>query len=151
MRRRRPAGNASSPAGSGVGPPSIQLPSVTYAISTDVHHIVAGTWAWESDAAPCSGLKQTFVVADDRKSMKIHHSEPIESANGKTTSVTDYVVERSSPLMLHTYIPDETRRTDTGEPVKWDLVVVARNRITWHRADWPEGAFTGMLRRCDAK
>ena len=82
--------------------------------------------------------------------MKIQHSEPIEKANGSKVSVTNYVIEGSAPGVLHTYIPDETRMTDRGEPVKWDLVVVARNRITWHRKDWPEGAYTRMLRRCEA-
>lgn len=130
---------------------SIEIPAPAVATSTDVHELVAGTWAWESTGSGCSGPTQTFVVADDRKSMEIHHSEPIERANGSMESVTRYVIERSSPLVLHTFIPDESRLTEAGEPVKWDLVVIGRNRLAWHRADWPEGSFTGMLRRCDTR
>lgn len=127
---------------------SLEVASSIPAISMDVHDIVEGTWAWESRDQPCSSDTQTFVVADDRQTMQIHHSEPITNSAGETRTVTDYVIEGTGPLLLHTYIPDETRLTDTGEPVKWDLVVIGRNRIAWHRADWPEGSYTGMLRRC---
>lgn len=118
-------------------------------VSTDIHDIVPGLWAWESREELCGGRTQRFVISPDRASMQIHHSEPIESATGDTTSVTDYVIEGSGPRVLHTYIPGETRLTDSGDPVKWDLVVIGRNRIAWHRADWPQGGYTGMLRRCE--
>ena len=128
---------------------SVELLGPLGARGTHAADIVPGTWAWETDPELCAGRTQRFVIADDRTSMQIHHSEPIESANGTTTSVTDYVIEGEAPGVLHTYIPGETRTTDDGTPVKWDLVVVGRNRIAWHRADWPEGALTRMLRRCE--
>lgn len=80
--------------------------------------------------------------------MFIHHSEPYETEDGEMRSVTPYVIEGDGPGVLHTFIPDETRLTDAGDPVKWDLVVVARNRLAWHRTDWPGGGLTKMLRRC---
>jgi len=129
---------------------SVQLPQ-TPASYADVFNLVPGTWAWESHGIPCKGPTQRFEVAPDHKHMKIHHSEPIDGFDGKKTSVTNYVIEGSGDGVLHTYIPDETRKTDAGDPVKWDLIVVARNRVAWHRADWPEGGLTGMLRRCPAQ
>jgi hypothetical protein len=118
-------------------------------LSVDPFDIVYGTWAWEHEnEEPCSALKQTFIISDNRKSMQIHHTPPIEDEDGSKISMTPYVIEGSSPRMLNTFIPTETRLTEDGKPVKWDLVVLARNRLAWHRADWPEGATTGMLRRC---
>ena len=119
------------------------------AASIDPFEIVPGTWAWDSEEQPCSsGRTQRFVIDEDGRTMQIHHSEPIEDEDGTTRTVTDYVIEGWTPLMLKTFIPNETRLTQAGDPVKWDLVVVGRNRIAWHRADWPAGALTRMLRRC---
>ena len=130
---------------------SVQLHAAPASIEYDIRTLAEGTWAWDRGPDPCSDLTQRFEIAEDGRSMKIHHSEPIESANGTTTSVTDYVVEGSSASALHTYIPGETRLDDNGQPVKWDLVLVGRNRLAWHRTDWPEGSLTGMLRPCPAE
>jgi hypothetical protein len=127
---------------------SVDLPQ-SISVSTDIFQLVPGTWAWDNKPNACQGMTQRFEIASDRKTMRIYHSEPIEGFDGEKTSVTDYVIEGSEPGVLHTFIPAETRKTDAGEPVKWDLVAVGRNRIAWHRADWPEAGLTDMLRRCD--
>lgn len=127
---------------------SVQLHAAPGSVPYDIRALANNTWAWDRGASPCTGLTQRFEIAGDGKSMKIHHSEPIQSANGTMTSVTDYVIESFTNSTLNTYIPGETRLDDSGAPVKWDLVLIGRNRIAWHRADWPEGAMTGMLRPC---
>ena len=127
---------------------SVQVHAAPGSNDYDIRALAEGTWAWDRGTDSCSDLTQRFDIAEDGRSMKIHHSKPIESANGTITSVTDYVVERSSASTLHTYIPGETRLDDNGRPVKWDLVLVGRNRLAWHRTDWPEGSLTGMLRPC---
>lgn len=127
---------------------SVEIHAVPGSIPFDIKTLARNTWAWDRGDDPCSGLKQRFEIAEDGKTMSIHHSEPIESANGTTTSVTDYVIEGATESTLNTFIPGETRVDDKGVPVKWDLVLVGRNRIAWHRADWPDGALTGMLRPC---
>ena len=127
---------------------SVQLHAAPGMFTYDIRQLIAGTWAWDRGPAACEGPTQRFELAPDRKTMKIHHSEPITNSAGETTDVTNYVVEGGDADVLHTYIPGETRLDDNGNPVKWDLVLIARNRIAWHRADWPEGATTGMLRRC---
>lgn len=64
-------------------------------------------------------------------------------------SETQYVIEGAQPTVLNTYIVDESRLTEAGDPVQWDLVLVGRNRMAWHRTDWEEGALTGPLMRCE--
>jgi len=114
----------------------------------DIFDIVPGEWAWDSREAGCSAGTQTFSISEDRTEMTITHSEPFERADGTTASITNYVIEGSSPGVLHTYITDESRVTDEGDPAKWDLVLVARNRLAWHRTDWQEGSLTGTLEPC---
>lgn len=110
--------------------------------------LVPGTWAWMSDENGCEGKTQTFEISDDGTRMTILHKEPFEGPDGSMRSETQYVVEASSPTVLNTFIVDEHRLTDSGEPVKWDLVVVARNQLAWHRTDWQDGALTDALMRC---
>lgn len=119
-------------------------------VSADMHAIVPGTWAWDNEPEACTGTVQRFELAEDGRSMRIRHSEPYEAMDGTMTDVTEYVVEEVGPGYLATYIPGETRLTDDGVPVKWDLVAVGRNRLAWHRTDWEPGHLTAMLRRCDA-
>ena len=44
--------------------------------------------------------------------------------------------------------PAETRRTSSGEPVVWDLVITAPDVYQWHRTDWPENGLTRAIIRC---
>jgi hypothetical protein len=115
----------------------------------DIYDIVSGVWAWENRDTGCDSDTQTFSFTDDRTGMTITQSEPFKTPDGEMRSVTEYVIEGVEPTVLHTFIPDETRRTDEGSPVKWDLVTLSRNRMTWHRTDWPEDGRTAALRRCD--
>lgn len=118
------------------------------ALASDAFSIVPGTWVWEDDEDGCDGKTQTFVIGEDSASMVIRHAEPYERSDGTMTDETHYVIEGSTPTVLNTYIPDETRLTDEGDPVKWDLVVVGRNRLAWHRTDWAAGGLTKALVRC---
>jgi hypothetical protein len=114
----------------------------------DVFTIVSGTWAWENSDTGCDSDTQTFTFTDDRSGMTIKQSEPFESPDGEMRSVTEYVIEGVEPTVLHTFIPEETRRTDAGVPVKWDLVILSNGRLAWHRTDWVEGSLTAALTRC---
>jgi hypothetical protein len=114
----------------------------------DIFGLVPGTWAWESRDTGCESDTQRFAISDDRTRMTITHSEPFAGSDGAMRSVTDYVIEGSTPTTLHTFIVDESRVTEKGEPVKWDLVALAPDRLSWHRTDWQEGGLTGALMRC---
>lgn len=118
--------------------------------SESIWDIIPGTWAWEHNEPVCESKTQTFEISEDGTAMTITHSEPFEREDGSMESVTNYVVEGATATALNTFIPEETRLTEDGVPVKWDLVMVARNRLVWHRTDWPEGSLTAALRRCSA-
>jgi hypothetical protein len=127
---------------------SVEIHASPGSVPVDIMSLVGNTWAWERGDDSCTGPKQRFEVSTDGKAMKIHHSEPIEGMDGSTTSVTNYVIDSATKSTLSTYIPEETRVDANGSPVRWNLVLVGRNRMAWHRADWPEDSLTGMLRPC---
>jgi hypothetical protein len=126
---------------------SVEFIDAPASLSRDVFDIVPGTWAWPSQGG-CTGATQTFAVAPDRRSMTITHSEPYEAADGTMKSVTHYVIEDWSDGVLHTFIVDESRVTDDGAHVKWDLVLVGRNRLAWHRTDWDYAGLTAAMHSC---
>jgi hypothetical protein len=53
------------------------------------------------------------------------------------------------PMVIRAELADESRRTADGDLVVWDLVLASDNRYHWHRTDWPEGAVTMAVIRCD--
>jgi hypothetical protein len=102
---------------------------------------VTGTWIWEDGDAECRESPQTFEFTADRTGMTITIGPP-------TSSATEYVVEGVGTNVLHTRIIDESRLTDAGVPVKWDLVVVAPDVLAWHRTDWRPDGTSPRLVRC---
>lgn len=128
---------------------SIELAPEQPEFSIDVFELVQGTWAWSDEEEPCRGLTQRFEFTASRDSMTIYHSELIELESGEMVSETPYVIEGSSPGVLHTYILGETRLTEDGVPVKWDLIMIARSRFVWRATNWPEGASSSMMLRCE--
>jgi hypothetical protein len=64
--------------------------------------------------------------------------------------VAEYDIQEVSRRHVRGRIRGETRRTDAGEPVVWDLVLTSRDEYRWHRTDWPPGSDTKSVRRCPA-
>jgi hypothetical protein len=54
---------------------------------------------------------------------------------------------RLTPTRIRGAIRGETRRTDSGVPVVWDLVMIGPDEYRWRRTDWRFWQFTrGVLR-----
>jgi hypothetical protein len=83
----------------------------------------------------------------ERQSGNELRGEPARSWDGKDRSTAHYRVEQLQPVLRLSLI-GEMRRTDDGERVVWDLVMISRDEYCWHRADWPEGKCTGSVERC---
>jgi hypothetical protein len=107
-----------------------------------------GTWGWKGDLATnCKTNPHTISFSADKSLMYLRHAQPADSWDGKKRLTVHYRVERSSPELRHSLI-GETRRTDEGERVAWDLFMISRDEYCWHRADWPEEACTNAIERC---
>lgn len=59
-----------------------------------------------------------------------------------------YDILRLSPTRIRGAIRGETRLTDAGVPVVWDLVMIGPDEYRWQRTDWQFWQFTAGVHRC---
>jgi hypothetical protein len=113
---------------------------------TDIRTTVAGRWTWASDTGGCRTAHE-IAFGDDGKTMQI-----ISSAIGASNPVTTYDIQVRSRSTIRGTIRGETRKTDDGEPVVWDLVLTGPDEYRWRRTDWAPSpwSYTGKIRRCPA-
>lgn len=71
---------------------------------------------------------------------------------GASDGVTTYDVLSVSRSTIRGAIRGETRKTDDGKPVVWDLVLTSPDEYRWQRTDWRSTpwSYTGHIRRCPA-
>ncbi|HEU4994121.1 MAG TPA: hypothetical protein VFT29_04850, partial [Gemmatimonadaceae bacterium] len=109
-----------------------------------------GRWDWSTRGKPCTDSAHTIAFSPDGKLMTITQQvTSIDTATGKDWTATTYDILSSKPTRIRGAIRGETRRTGSGVPVVWDLVVIGPNRYAWHRTDWPAFAQTAGVIRCD--
>jgi len=60
--------------------------------------------------------------------------------------VYEVLADQGKALRLR--VVGETRKTDAGVPVEWDLLMLNADTFCWRRTDWTAGACTALLRRC---
>jgi len=80
--------------------------------------------------------------------MILSYREPFVDPDRRAGQVAVYQILECAPGYLRMRLVDEWRRTDSGDPVVWDLVSESPNRYCWHRTDWPAGACTADVLRC---
>jgi hypothetical protein len=80
--------------------------------------------------------------------MTITQDNPSIDSAGRDWTVTTYDIVASTPSRVRGAIRGETRLTDGGRPVVWDLVVIDSNAYVWHRTDWPASGYTPRIIRC---
>jgi hypothetical protein len=59
-----------------------------------------------------------------------------------------YEIIDEAPAAMRLRLIGETRSTEAGVPVVWDLFLLDADRFCWHRTDWQVGACTKPLTRC---
>lgn len=105
---------------------------------------LAGRWDWSTRAQPCRDGGHVISFSADRKTMTI--KQPSLGAY-KGWSAT-YDILHLGPTRLRGAIRGETRLTDAGTPVVWDLVMIGPDEYRWQRTDWPSWQFTAGVQRC---
>lgn len=131
-------------------PPERPLPD--RASADAIFGLLDGTWAWESAKEGCRSGTHRFAVAADRSEVLLIIAPATPAEPPDTT--TYQVIEAGpqilpwAPFAIRLDMRGETRRTDDGALVKWDLVFATRDRYHWHRTDWPPQGITGAITRC---
>lgn len=113
----------------------------------EVFEVAEGTWA--SDADACDEQPQAITFSPDRSKMFITWMAKAPDSTGTRKRRSTYDVLDHSDGHVRGAIVGETRLTDAGDPVVWDLVLRSEDVFTWHRSDWSEYSYTADLQRCE--
>ncbi len=127
---------------------AIGLPGSTSAADDRLLRQVEGRWGL-AGVNSCAENAQTIRFSADASTMLLSYREPIEGVNGYE-QFFEYQVEGQAGNAIRMSLRGETRRTEAGDPVRWDLVLIDADRFCWHRADWDVGACTPPEHRCES-
>jgi hypothetical protein len=93
-----------------------------------------GKWDWEKSEPRCGEAAGTFSLSPDGGQVRVNDI------------VYEVLADQGKTLRLR--VVGETRKTDAGVPVEWDLLMLNADTFCWRRTDWTAGACTALLRRC---
>jgi hypothetical protein len=80
--------------------------------------------------------------------MDLVHAKPIKSFDESWERAFRYRILSQTPGFLRMQVVGETRRTDGGELVVWDLRMRGRDEYCWRRTDLPYQGCTTPIQRC---
>jgi hypothetical protein len=107
--------------------------------------IASGVWGLEHQDLTCKGNAHTIEFSDDGTIMTLRYTRGI---GGKPPTKVAYRVISEGPGYLRMRMEGEERKTDDGELVVWDLVLLSLDSYCWHRTDWQQGGCTQPAVRC---
>ena len=110
----------------------------------DIYTVVSGTWDWDR-RGKCEDNPHVITFSADRDTMLLTFDKPL---GDDTSRVTRYVLQEVTRSSVRGQIVGETRLTDAGDPIIWDLVLTSSNSYRWRGTEWPPGAYTGSVVRC---
>ena len=111
---------------------------------SDIYTVAAGSWDWDG-RRKCEENPHVISFSADRDTMFLTFTKPL---GDDTSRVTRYVLHEVTRSSIRGRITDETRLTDRGDPMVWDLVLTSPDSYRWRGTEWPAGAYTGAVVRC---
>ncbi len=106
---------------------------------------LAGRWDWASRPTRCDDSAHVIAFSPDRRVMTIAMRPRSTSDTGWLAT---YDLLSLTPTRIRGAIRAETRLTDQGTPVVWDLVMFGPDEYHWHRTDWAAWNYTPGVVRC---
>jgi hypothetical protein len=133
--------------------PALQSPP-----KSTIFEELTGTWDWAGIRGSCRDNPHTISFSVDQQFMTLTYRRPFKPDAElqldplRPTEVRYEVRERSrKAIRVFLVQPVETRRTDAGDLVTWDLVLLSRDAYRWRRLDWPASGGTRDVVRCRGK
>lgn len=114
------------------------------------HSQLPGKWDWEKSEPRCGDAAGTFSFSPDGHEVRVNVAAGADPGAGAAGRDVVYEVLADQGKTMRVRAVGETRRTDAGAPVEWDLVMLNPDAFCWRRADWPVGKCTQLLLRCPA-
>lgn len=107
--------------------------------------IASGQWGFEVEGASCEDNPHIISFSEDGSKMSLRYSVGLD---GDPPTAATYRVIAEGPGFLRMAMDGETRTTEAGVPVPWDLVLLSPDSYCWHRTDWQPGGCTQPATRC---
>lgn len=109
---------------------------------------IEGSWGLAGVVA-CDENAQDIRFSGSGDYMYVTYRDPIPSVQGMEQFFR-YRVLGSAGSAVRMELEGETRTTEAGASVVWDLVLVNSDAFCWHRTDWELGACTPQEHRCSS-
>lgn len=111
----------------------------------DVRELAAGTWGFEVEGASCSDNPHTLAFSDVGRTMTMQYSVGLD---GNAPTKATYTVLATGVDFIRMRKVDESEKTESGETVVWELLILSEDSYCWHRTDWQPGGCTQPASRC---
>jgi len=113
-----------------------------------VRESLHGTWDWADVPARCGNDAGTYAFAADGRTLTVEVPAGAYFDTTAAGSRLTYEILAEPAGGLRVRAVGETRRTATGAPVEWEIVMLDQDTFCWHRTDWQAGGCTKPLARC---
>ena len=107
-----------------------------------------GRWDWVDASPRCGASAARFSFSADGQQVRVWVSTGVYVGEVALGSAAAYEIIDEAPNAMRLRLIGETRSTEAGVPVVWDLILLDADRFCWHRTDWQGGACTKPLTRC---
>lgn len=111
----------------------------------DLRNIAAGTWGFPLTQASCSDNPHLLIFSNMGRTMTMRYTV---SLDGNEPTQATYEVLNTGSDFIRMRKVNEAERTDGGELVVWDLVLLSEDSYCWHRTDWQPKGCTQPVIRC---
>jgi hypothetical protein len=107
-----------------------------------------GKWDWEKSEPRCGDAAGTFSFSPDGRQVRVNVPAAKDLGTGTSGRDVVYEVLAEEGKTMRLRAVGETRKTDAGVPVEWNLLMLNADTFCWRRTDWKAGACTALLKRC---
>lgn len=128
---------------------ALLLPEAAAARDALLSHF-EGKWGTPGSIASCDENSATIRFSSNGNEMRISYSKPVEGPGEVMATDFHYEVVGVAGNSVRMNLFGETRSTEAGELVVWDLVRLSEDAYCWHRADWKPGLCTPPRLRCSS-
>lgn len=107
-----------------------------------------GKWDWENSQPRCGDAAGTFSFSGDGRQVRVNVRVGSDAGTSEAGHNVVYDVLADQGKTMRVRAVGETRTTNAGAPIEWDLVMLNPDTFCWRRADWQAGRCTQLLKRC---
>jgi hypothetical protein len=121
------------------------------AAELSIRSALPGRWDW-ADASPrCGDSAAQFEFSEAGSELRVHVATGVYLDSTPLGPDATYRIMGESPRVMRMHMLGEIRRTESGDLVVWDLVLLDADAFCWRRTDWRPEACTKRLTRCEAR